>query len=126
MSLRVYTVHGSAAPGRGIDPARAELVPDGFCWTAFLAAPVWLGWNGAWAGLALWAAARALVVVAERAFDLGGAAMAAAELALMAAFGLFAYDLKRWQLALSGRPVAGVVAAEGEEAALLRLAEARR
>ena len=125
MGLRLYTVHGPAGAGRAVDPARAEFVPDGFSWAAFVAAPIWLGWNGAWAGLAPWAGARALLFAAERAFDLGGPAMGIAELALMYAFGLFAYDLKRWQLALSGRPVAGVVAAEGEEAALLRFAEGR-
>lgn len=112
--MKTWTVH--TASGKA-----PVLVMEAFSWGAFLFGPVWLLACGAWITglitglitLAVCAAVQALVPVAS---DYEWAVMC-----LPVVFGVFGRDLRRLDLLLHGYCLAHVVAANGDDDAMLRL-----
>lgn len=118
--MKVWTAHlgGAAAAGQ---PARGPvLVPEAWSWGAALFGPFWLLAQRAWVPgiivLAVVVIANLLVPPALRPVLVLGFGLL---------LGLMGQDLVRWSLARRGYALAQVVAAPDEEAALLRLLDAR-
>ncbi len=116
--MRLYTVHcrqGSREPDR-----EAVLVKEGFCWPAFLFAPLWAAWRRLWLVLALVLAA---ALILEIGIDMSGAdpltAMAGG-LGLSAYIGFSANDWRRASLRRRGYRLEGLAAASDEDAAMRR------
>ena len=116
--MRVYTVH--CRPGSREPDADANLVKEGFCWPAFLVAPLWLLFHRLW--LALF-----LVIVAGLLLDLGLVMVGADPVTASAVgvgFSLFigfgANDWRRAKLARLGYRMMGIVAAGDHDGALRR------
>ena len=119
--MRIYTVHLRRAP---VDVERdLEVVGEGFTWLAFLY-PLSILWALAHR---MWPVAAALIilpflvnglaVLAGDGFGLQAVLMVAAAVAL----GVFAGELRRWDLHRRGFVLAGVVAARNTDAAERRL-----
>jgi Protein of unknown function (DUF2628) len=128
--MRTYTLHlppdASLADADALD--RAELVPDGFSWGAFLFSALWFFWHRMWvAGLAVLVAVIAFNALLA-ALDLRPWAGGLAEILFAVLIGLEANSLRRWTLERRGRPIPDVVTArsrdEAELKALARSAEA--
>jgi hypothetical protein len=119
--MRSWTVHAAAA--RTTVPVTvtsdAKLLPEGFCWPAFLLGMLWL------LGQRQWLVGFAALLL------LGALAMLLPELAVLGLavvhllLGLSGYDLLRASLARRGLPVVGVVLATDRDAATLRLGHLR-
>ncbi|MDB5384267.1 MAG: hypothetical protein JWO26_3899 [Rhodospirillales bacterium] len=110
MSLHAYTLH------TGTDRAPPLLLlREGFSWSAFALAPLWLLRHG------LWIATLAYVVLAAAAIALVPglpAFLVVTSLNLLA--GYEGRDLRRLRLARQGRPERAVVLAPDEDTALWR------
>lgn len=108
--MKTWTVH--TVPGR-----TPVLVKEAFSWGAFLFGPFWLLARGSWIigliALALGLAVAALLPVVSP--------YEWAALCLPILFGLFGRDLRRLDLRLRGYRLVQVVAAGGDDEALLRL-----
>ncbi|MBI4183982.1 MAG: DUF2628 domain-containing protein [Proteobacteria bacterium] len=118
--MRVYTVHVRPSPSGEAD---VVLVKEGFCWPALLLPLLWGLWHGLWRTcliLALAGLALGLVVEAVAASE---ALEAALGVAYLLAAGVFANDLRRWELGRRGFRLAGVVSGPNREAAERRLGE---
>lgn len=116
--MRVYTVHVPPA-AEGAGPAQPALVREGFCWPAFLFAPLWLGWRRLWWPLLAWAAVTLALAATDWAW--GGYL----ELAVQLLLGFEANNLRRWDLARRGWQEAGVVTAPDADTAFARFADAQ-
>ncbi|HEY8611501.1 MAG TPA: DUF2628 domain-containing protein [Roseomonas sp.] len=112
--MRIFTIHS-----RGGDKPRTRLVREGFSFWAFLFGPLWLLWHG------LWLALLGYLVVATAIAFLPEPWEGLAGLGLQIFLGFHARDLERWTLGRRGFAAEGVVAAPDEDAALLRLVQAR-
>src|SRR3954467_3128550 len=117
--MKTYTLHPPQEAFPYDDDAleRAELVKDGFSWSAFLFTFLWFFWHRLWlAGLGVLAAVLALTGVLQVLSVRPGVAVAG-DLLLMFLIGLEASSLRRWTLERHGRPaVDAVVAADRDEA----------
>jgi hypothetical protein len=96
------------------------MVPEGFSWLAAVFGPLWLLARGVWIA-AIIALTAGLAIGALAPAELGGA------LGLLLAWlqGLFGHDLRRWSLERRGFALVQVVAARDEDAAFVRLLDAR-
>ncbi len=125
--MRIWTVHSppAAIPPASGDEARfgpgplPVLVREGFAWPALFLGPFWLLWHREWLALLGW------LVLALLAGLLPGGLAPWAGLGLQFLLAASAHDLRRWTLARHGWRLDGVVAARDEDAALVRLLDAR-
>jgi hypothetical protein len=95
---KTYTLHvpAGAEPGDAEALEKAELVRDGFAWSASLFTFLWFFANRLWlAGLAVFIAVVGLPI-GLRALGVGGFAIFVAEVLLALLIGLEANNLKRW------------------------------
>jgi hypothetical protein len=120
--LRFYTVY------RRPTPARAEpdvvLVKEGFCWPAFLAAPLWILWHRQWLALAAYLIGLALAGAAAVFLDQAGQGVLG--LGYHWLVGASANDWRRSGLARAGYRLLDVVKASGLVEAENRLFEGGR
>ena len=122
--MRFYTVH---LRGAALDPDRdLVLVEEGFCWPAFFFSVIWALWHRMWLAALLLFALKAGANEGAHALGLSAGAHAAVMLGAIAAIGFVANDLRRHWLGRRGFRDAGVVAAEGHDAALRRFLDANR
>jgi hypothetical protein len=123
--MTTYTLHlpEDALPGDPDALERAQVVPDGFSWGAFLFNALWFLAHRLWiAGLIVLAGTVALGAASR----FLGASPGAAFLAyILVAFltGLEANALRRWTYARRGRPAVEAVSAANAEEATLKLYE---
>ena len=110
----------SGRGGRRRGPAGLALVPEGFSLPAALAPMLWLLWHRLWLALVLYLALAVLAGLLLPA-PYGPALAILAQLMI----GFHAQDIRRWTLARHGRPVAAVVLARDEAAALRRVLDQR-
>jgi hypothetical protein len=111
--VRVWTAHLR----QGRPPL---LVREGFSLGAFLFGPLWLALHRAWIPAALALAASVLIVRLS-----APPAGLVVFLGLMTLLGLSGRDLVRWSLARRGFVLVHAVVARSEDAALVRLLDAR-
>ena len=119
MGLGTYTLHlpETALPGDPLPLERAEIVRDGFAWTAFLFTFFWFFWHRLWlAGLAVLVAVVGLGL-ALRWLGISPGAASLALILLMLLIGLEASSLRRWTLRRRGRPAVALVSAKSREEA---------
>ena len=120
--MRFYTVH------RRPTPVRAEpdvvLVKEGFCWPAFLAAPLWILWHRQWLALAAYLIGLALVGAAAVFLDAAGQGVLG--LGYHWLVGASANDWRRFRLARAGYRLLDVVKAADLAEAESRLFEGGR
>src|SRR5690606_29214044 len=114
MAVRIYTVHR-----RG--PDELELIKEGFCWPAFLFAPIWLIWRRQWLGLVV-LPALSLALAAVARLTLAEPHQVVLGLTLAFATGVFANDWRRWRLARAGWRLTDTVAAASVREAEEKLA----
>ena len=119
--MRIYTVHVRRAP---VDVERdLEVVGEGFAWLAFLY-PLSILWALAHR---MWPVAAGLIVLPFLVEGLtalvgdGTGLQAVLMIAAALALGVFASELRRWDLRRRGFVLAGVVAARNADAAERRL-----
>lgn len=114
--MSLYTVHEPPEPA--IDRIeRAEdmlFLKDGFNWSAFFMAPVWLVMNRVWIGVALYVAAIAAVVGAVHLLDGDPRWISAAIVGLHAIVGFEAHALQVFDLDRRGWGHAGSVMGASE------------
>jgi hypothetical protein len=117
--MNTYTLHvpPGAEPGDAAVLDKADLVREGFSWTAFLFTFLWFFVQRLWlAGLAVLLLELALSAALQFTGVGPGTALLAQGL-LSWLIGLEANGLKRWTYARRGRPVADVVLARDREEA---------
>ncbi len=116
--MRVYTFHylpESPEPDRDV-----VLVGEGFCWPAFLVAPLWALWHRLWLVFIVVAVCG---IALDLALDFAGADSVTGVicgLAFSAIVGFGANDWRRASMTRRGYRMAGVVAAADRDAALRR------
>ena len=117
--MRTYTLHCPEivlrGDARGLD--RAQVVPDGFSWSAFAFSVLWFVRHGLW--LAAIGVLAFLAALALAGALLGLSTGAGVAIALLASvlIGLEASSLRRWTYARQGRPARdAVIAASADEA----------
>lgn len=116
--MRVYTVH--TLPSSPVPDRDLRLIREGFCWAAFLVAPLWALWHRLWRVLFLVLLSG---IVLDMAVDFAGAdptSAAAAALAYSAIIGFGGNDWRRGALARRGYREMGVVAAGDDDGAVRR------
>jgi hypothetical protein len=117
--MKTYTLHvpPGAQPGDPEPLERAELIPDGFSWGAFLFTFLWFLAQRLWlAGLGVLILALAVPAGLYAAGVSPGAALLV-QVLLAILIGLEANSLKRWTYARRGRPIADIVLASNREEA---------
>ncbi len=117
--MRLYSSHFRAASADRERPPL--LVKEGLSWPCLLLGWIGLLLSGSWIAALLVAAASLLIALLLR--HLAGGWPIAAGLQLL--LGLFANDLRRWELGLRGFIAGPLVAGRDAEAALLRLLDRR-
>ena len=121
--MTTYTLHvpDDAAPGDPEALQRAQVVSDGFSWTAFLLTPLWFFGHRLWmAGLGVLAGLVAFAgLIRVLGVSPGAAFLAYVLLALL--IGLEANALRRWTYARRGRPAVEAVSATNADEATLKL-----
>ena len=114
--MRLYTALARDRQAR--DPA-LRLLPEGRSLLAALLGPVWFALHGAWLTAFLVAIAELLLNRACAVAPLWPAASALL-VGLIAAIGLFAHDLRRWEMRLGGWREIAIVAGRSRDDAFLR------
>lgn len=102
--MKVFTVHEPAGLIGRSDAAarRIVFVKEGFCWPAFLIAPVWLVYRRMWWVLLGFLAASVALGGLELWLGPDSAVSSVTELALLLLFALEANNLRRWELRRRG------------------------
>src|SRR5918998_893751 len=121
--MTTYTLHipGDAAPGDPEALRRAQVVPDGFSWTAFFFTAFWFFAHRLWiAGLGVLAGLVGLGVLIRVLGVTPGAAFLAYVLVAFLV-GLEANALRRWTYSSRGRPAVEAVSARNAEEAAVKL-----
>lgn len=122
MFTRIYTVH--LGPASAISrPRSVVLVKEGFSWPAFLFNIVWALSKGLWITAIILFLAQAAIEGGAAASGLSGEAQSVIALGFLALVGLYANDLRRFELSQRGYRQVGVVAAGNLSAAELRAFE---
>jgi hypothetical protein len=114
-----FTIHlpKDAVPGDARALERAEIVRDGFSWTAFFFPVLWFLWHRHWLVAALALAGTVGLPIALAALRIPGAAILAIEVLVHLFLGLEASSIRRFAYRLRRRPMTGlVVAADAAEA----------
>jgi predicted lipid-binding transport protein (Tim44 family) len=123
--MTTYTLHvpNTAAPGDPEALERAQVVADGFSWTAFFFTVLWFFAHRLWiAGLGVLAGLVALgALIRVLGVTPGAAFLAYVLVALL--IGLEANALRRWTYARRGRPAVEAVSAENAAEATVKLYE---
>jgi Protein of unknown function (DUF2628) len=112
--MALYSVHI-----QGDEPqsaTEAAFVRQAFCWKAFFFGPLWLARHRLWAGLALWAAAYAILIAASLTVVSAGAGLFIA-LALQMLLGLEANRLREAKLGTQGYRLVEIIAAPARDEA---------
>lgn len=112
--MALYSVHI-----QGDEPqsaAEAAFVRQAFCWNAFFFGPLWLARHRLWAGLALWAAAYAILIAASLTVVSAGASLFIA-LVLQTLIGLEADQLREAKLTQQGYRLVEIIAAPARDEA---------
>jgi uncharacterized protein DUF2628 len=115
--MALYSVHI-----QGDEPqsaTEAAFVRQAFCWKAFFFGPLWLARHRLWAGLALWAAAYAILIAASLTVVSAGAGLFIA-LALQMLLGLEASRLREAKLATQGYRLVDIIGAPASDEAEIR------
>ena len=122
MRTRSYTLHlpPEATPGLAHGLDRAQVVADGFSWTAFAFTVLWFLFHRLWLAALIVAAGLAALVLAGAALGLAPAAGLAIALLASLLVGLEASSLRRWTLARRGWPARDAVIAGSEAEAEAR------
>ena len=121
--MTTYTLHipDDAAPGDPEALRRAQVVADGFSWTAFFFTAVWFFAHRLWiAGLGVLAGLVGLGVLIRVLGVTPGAAFLAYVLVAFLV-GLEANALRRWTYARRGRPAVEALSARNAEEATVKL-----
>ena len=115
--MTVFTVHEPAGMrGRGDAAARRIVfVKEGFCWPAFLIAPVWLVYRRMWLVLLGFLAAGVALTGLERWLRPDSSLTTVVEFALLLLFALEANNLRRWNLRRRGYRMRAVVSGRDRE-----------
>jgi hypothetical protein len=116
--MRIYTVH-VRTPAERLD-RDILLVKEGFSWPAFFFSVLWALWSRLWLAAAIFLAVEVLWMIATEWLELEAGLSAVISLALAAAIGFVANDLKRSALFRRGYAEVGVVAGPDRDAALQR------
>ncbi|WP_232631128.1 DUF2628 domain-containing protein [Methylobacterium sp. Leaf118] len=119
MTLRTYTLHVPEGAVRG-DPLaleRAQLVRDGFSWSAFAFTVLWFVRHRLWLAALLVLAGLVILALIGRSLGLPPAAGVLVSLLASLLVGLEASSLRRWTYGRRGSPARdAVIAATHEEA----------
>ena len=115
--MKVFTVHEPAGlTGRGDAAARRIVfVKDGFCWPAFLIAPIWLLYHRMWLILLALLAISVALTGLEQGLEMSASLGSVIDVALLLLFGLEANNLRRWHLRRGGYRIRAVVAGRDRE-----------
>jgi len=124
--MAVFTVYEPPlrAGQRENDPARFAFVRDGFYWSAFFFAVLWMLWHRLWLALLGYFVVVVAVSLAIRAAGAPGAAAAFIALLLAILVGIEASTLRRWKLQRRGWIYLGVVVADDRDLAERRFFDA--
>ncbi len=112
--MGLYSVHI-----QGDEPkpaAEVAFVRQAFCWKAFFFGPLWLARHRLWTGLALWAAAYAILIAASLTVVSAGADLFIS-LALQMLLGLEANRLREAKLTQQGYRLIEIIAAPARDEA---------
>jgi hypothetical protein len=124
--MAVYTVYQPPlrAGDSESDPARFAFVRDGFYWSAFFFAVLWMLWHRLWLALIGYLVVAALLAGGVKL--VGGSTTASVVVGLLLALlvGIEASSLRRWTLARRGWKPLGVVVADDFELAERRFFDA--
>jgi len=112
--MALYSVHIQGDEPESV--AEAAFVRQAFNWNAFFFGPLWLLRHRLWAGLALWAAAYSIPIVASLTVVSASACLFMA-LALQMLLGLEASRLREAKLAAQGYRLVEIIAAPAREEA---------
>lgn len=118
--MRIYTVHVKETDRRAPDDLKAVAVREAFSIWAFLFRFLWAAFNGAWIVAAILLAVEIVLVVSVVSFGFDGGTGLLLGLLWAVAVGLFARDLKRWELGVLGYEMRDAVVAEDDGDALRR------
>lgn len=116
--MKVFTIH-ERRPAGGIDPDPI-LVKEGFCWPAFFFGILWALSSGLWLAALLMAGVAAALILAFNILGIDPLTAMAAWFAFALLIGFEANDWRRARLARRGWGFAGVIAADGRDAAIRR------
>ena len=122
MFTRVYTVHLGPASAV-LRPRAVVLVKEGFCWPAFFFNIVWALFKGLWITAIILFLAQILVQTGAQALGLSQEAQSIVTIGFFILVGLFANDLRRFELERRGYREVGVIAASHLSAAEQRAFE---
>jgi Protein of unknown function (DUF2628) len=123
--MAIYTVY--EPPPRGADPRHADrlvFVRDGFFWSAFLFAPLWMLRHRLWLAFMLYVAVAVAVGAGAQFFRLSAGITVAAGFLLSLLIGFEASTLRRWALARRKWTNVGVVVGDDLELAERRFFDA--
>jgi hypothetical protein len=123
--MAIYTVY--EPPPRGADARHTDrfvFVRDGFFWSAFLLAPLWMLRHRLWLALMLYAAVVVGIGAGAQFFRLSAAITAAIAFAVSLLIGFEASTLRRWALARRKWTDVGVVVGDDLELAERRFFDA--
>jgi hypothetical protein len=123
--MAIYTVY--QPPLRGADARHVDrfvFVRDGFFWSAFLLAPLWMLRHRLWLALALYAAVAIAIGAGAQFFRLSAVITAAIAFVLSLLIGFEASTLRRWALARRKWTNVGVVVGDDLELAERRFFDA--
>ncbi|MGH6830801.1 MAG: DUF2628 domain-containing protein [Methylocella sp.] len=112
--MAYYSVHLRGDGRQSV--AEAAFVRQAFSWKAFFFGPLWLLRHRLWAGLALWAAAYAILIAASLTVVSASACLFIA-LALQTLLGLEANRLREAKLAAQGYRLVDIIAARAHDEA---------
>ncbi len=123
--MAIYTVY--EPPLRGADAPQTDrfvFVRDGFFWSAFLLAPLWMLRHRLWLALLLYVAVVVAIGAGAQYFRLPAGIFAAIALLLSLLIGFEASTLRRWALARRRWTNVGVVVGDDLELAERRFFDA--
>ena len=119
--MRVYTVH---LQHRALSPDRnAVVIAEGFCWPAFLVAPVWALANRMWFTAVGVVTAYVLLMLCAGLAGLDDGTALALIVGAAVIVGFCANDWRRTALEARGWKMAGLAAAADRDAALRRFVD---
>jgi len=123
--MAIYTVY--EPPLRGADPRHADrivFVRDGFFWSAFLLAPLWMLRHRLWLALMLYVAVAVAIGAGAQFFRLSAGITVAIAFLMSLLIGFEASTLRRWGLARRKWTNVGVVVGDDLELAERRFFDA--
>lgn len=118
--MRIYTVHIKETDRQPPDDIKAVAVREAFSIWAFLFRFLWAAANGAWIVAAIILGVEIALVAGMSVAGLDDTSAVLLGLVWAFAIGLFARDLKRWELSILGYELRGAVVARDRDDALRR------